>query len=184
MRRFYILRVFGVLYCLVFVVPLAFSQEIVLDSLCRDEIEKLVEQGATYQPGVDVHGNAVAPADLNQKINILSYPIEIPVEISLIKWMNLNVDPALRLDPEVASFTLYKDGHIEYNGQDVSDRVHLCDKRDDKEVAPAKTDGKSNGQVANDGVVSSPQTTIEPSLLNSPKKTDIDKGEPLSGEAE
>ncbi|MCB1562320.1 MAG: hypothetical protein KDJ75_01990 [Alphaproteobacteria bacterium] len=169
--------------------PAAFAQEIVLGTLCQDDIDALIAKGVEYQPGVDVNGNAVAPADLNQSVKILSYPVEIPVEISLIKWMNLNVDPALRLDPEVGHFELQKDGRITYNGQDISDRVHLCEKGHDTDTALPEErpsvrtedvvprDTKESGQAVPDRISSPPPA---PELPKTPESL----GEMIKGEAE
>lgn len=192
MRRRFVQLVFlgTLLVQLVFVYgPTSFAQEIVLGTLCQDDIDALIAKGVEYQPGVDVNGDAVAPADLNQPVKVLSYPIEIPVEISLIKWMNLNVDPALRLDPEIGRFELQKDGRITYNGQDVSDRVHLCEKGDDTDTVPleersgaqtksaAPRDTKESGQAAPDRISSPPPAS-------EPPKPPENLGEVIKGEAE
>jgi hypothetical protein len=163
------------------------AQEIVLGALCQDDIDALIAKGVEYQPGVDVHSEAVVPADLNDPVKTMSYPIEIPVEISLIKWMNLNVDPALRLDPEIGRFELQEDGRITYNGQDVSDRVHLCEKSSNstaaEEHSEARTEGaepkdeKGSGQAAPDRISSPPPEPAHP-------KPAENLGEMIKGEAE
>ncbi len=173
------------------------AQELVLGTVCQDDIDKLVTQGAEYQPGVNVAGEAVTPADLNAPVKAISYPIEIPVEISLIKWMNLNVDPALKLDPEVARFVLHENGDITYNGQNVSDRVRLCDAQDKAQLVQqagdstaadqteTKDTGKSSGQAPKDDIVSSP-IPLQPAAKKSvkAKPAQAPSGELLKGEAE
>ena len=57
--------------------PAAFAQEIVLGTLCQDDIDALIAKGVEYQPGVDVNGNAVAPADLNQSVKILRSIVKV-----------------------------------------------------------------------------------------------------------
>ncbi len=78
---------------------------------------------ANYKPGVDVNGNAVAPADVsNSPIDVPEY-LEVPLTVDLGKAMNVPMGDNIELKPVLGNLKLYKDGHVEYNGQDISDKV-------------------------------------------------------------
>ncbi len=155
----------------------AMAQDVQVISSCSAAAKLAADQGAEYKPGVDVHGKAVTSANLNNEIKALSYPIEIPIEVNLIEFLDLELPDAARgaveLDPNVAFLSVHEDGRIEYNGQDVSSKVsYSCEEegQDDvsdllsheekivedpdkvitKEVLPAQ----SNGQSALDSVTS------------------------------
>lgn len=81
---------------------------------------------ANYQSGSDIYGNAVAPADLAPPPPALagdaSY-IEAPLTLNLATRMDIPVPKGLEMKAGVGNLKLYRDGHIEYNGQDMTDRV-------------------------------------------------------------
>lgn len=108
-----------------------------------------VASDAAYQEGIDVNGNPVAPADLS-----LSAPIEapeymeVPLSVELGQKMDLPLGNGVELNAVVGNLKLYTDGHVEYNGQDVSEKVAtFCgvDTRTELAKLPPQT-------VRNDGV--------------------------------
>jgi len=96
-------------------------------ALCRALTKHTPAPDVAYQPGVDVHGNAVAPADLpGQPQFKLPDKIEIPLTISLVKALNLNTNqlPASALGPgteaQLGKITVEGD-KVLLNGQPLSD---------------------------------------------------------------
>ena len=61
-------------------------------AFCNALIKHTPDADVAYQPGVDVHGNAVTPADLpNQPQMKLPDKINIPLTLNLAKTLNLNI---------------------------------------------------------------------------------------------
>lgn len=117
-----------------------------------------------YQPGVDVNGNPVAPADLAGDTGSLSPDyIEVPMTIDLAKKMDL-LPTGAEMKLPVANLKLFKDGKVEYNGQDVTSRTtELCGQR-----GPKKTDeGKPVVNAAEDKAHA--QMRVAPSETVNPK---------------
>ncbi len=77
-----------------------------------------------YQPGVDVYGREVAPADLGGAPRIeLPETILIDIEIDLQARFGIPVDPTL-YDPDAeVGEVLYKDGRFTFNGQPLQDEA-------------------------------------------------------------
>jgi len=65
----------------------------------REDCARLVEHQArndvNYQPGVDVYGRKVAPADLNAAPNVLPETISIDLTVDLFDRFGIPVDPDL-----------------------------------------------------------------------------------------
>ena len=94
-----------------------------------DAIHKAQKESADYVPNVDVHGNSVAPADLNTNAsNFFNDPIVIPIEIDLVQRFGLGVPADIDLKPTVTSLKIYQDGRVRYNDEeDISDRLlEIC----------------------------------------------------------
>lgn len=74
-----------------------------------------------YQPGVDVNGNAVAPADLPSEGASIGVPdyIEVPMTVDLAQRLQQPVPEGVKMEGVIGNLRLYKDGRISYNGQDV-----------------------------------------------------------------
>jgi hypothetical protein len=78
--------------------------------------------GANYQPGVDVNGQAVVGADLKKILSPLpALPdyIEVPMTIDLAKKLG-QAPVGAEMKMPVANLKLYKNGRVEYNGQDIT----------------------------------------------------------------
>lgn len=97
----------------------ASAQEIHIGVPC----ELLKKNAADYEPGKDINGNAVAPADLKQEENKIQYPIEVPIEYDLIRLLDLPVQDEAKAEAEIVTVKVFEDGHIEYNGMDISDQA-------------------------------------------------------------
>jgi predicted acetyltransferase len=95
-------------------------------ALCNALVKNTPDANVAYQPGIDVEGNAVAPADLPGSPQIkLPQKINIPLTLNLAKVLNLNtsVYPYNQLGQgtEAQLGTLTVDGDkVTFNGQDLS----------------------------------------------------------------
>lgn len=96
-------------------------------NLCQALIKHPPSADVTYQPGVDVNGKPVAPADLpGQPQMELPAKLQIPLTVQLAKLLNLNpaqppVDK-LGAGTEVWLGTLTVEGDkVSYNGQPLTD---------------------------------------------------------------
>ena len=77
-----------------------------------------------YEPGVDVYGREVAPADLGGTPRIeLPETILIDIEIDLLQRFGIPASPAL-YDPDAeAGEVAYRDGRFTFNGQPLQDEA-------------------------------------------------------------
>jgi len=89
-------------------------------------IEKhIVRSDVTYKPGVDVHGNSVAPADLNQNQIKLPENVTIDLSLPLQDLFSAANPPSEKLkNAEVQVGTLeynLGNGKLTFNGQVLAD---------------------------------------------------------------
>ena len=96
-------------------------------ALCQALVKHVPRADVTYQPGVDVDGKAVAPADLPGGSQIaLPRQITIPITVQLTKLLNLNPNSypasALGEGTEGVLGVITVDGdNILFNGKSLSD---------------------------------------------------------------
>ncbi|WP_373088889.1 hypothetical protein [Sneathiella sp.] len=98
-----------------------FRLEVSKDS-CDRIVKYVADPDVTYKPGVDVHGNAVPPADIDA--NSIVLPDNIYVDLSLpIKDLLKNYNPKLKnADVYVGAIVFdIQSGRLLYNGQELSD---------------------------------------------------------------
>lgn len=114
-------------FLLFFAVPVN-AQQLTLETACSHISSGA--SGAEYKAGVDVKGNPVAPADIETEAGteLIKYPLTIPVDIDAIRFMDANTAQALvnagaDLETNIANVILQEDGHVEFNGVDLSDRI-------------------------------------------------------------
>jgi hypothetical protein len=89
---------------------------------CQRIVKYVAEQDVTYKPGVDVHGRAVAPADLEQ--NQIVIPNRIFIDLSLpFKDLLKNYNPKLKNAEVFVGLVEYdiNTGRLLFNGQELSD---------------------------------------------------------------
>jgi len=97
-------------------------------TISRADCDRLVAHqpapDVAYQPGVDVNGRPVAPADLDGGIQIaVPETIRIPVEVDLFDRFGIPVNPDLfAADAQVGEVT-YQDGRAYFNGQPLQDEA-------------------------------------------------------------
>lgn len=143
-------------------------------------------QSPTYQAGMDVNGKPVVPADVAPSANAEPDYVEVPMTVDLAKRMNLSVAGAEMKMP-VANLRLYKDGRVEYNGQDISSNASsMCGYGHRSEAMP-----KSNipdlsavePAAGQDQMIAAPAKTINPDTSKAyhPDSVAPDNVEPQAG---
>jgi hypothetical protein len=81
--------------------------------------------GAAYQPGVDVHGRPVVPADVNAGIGSDTDTVKIPLSIDLAK--RLHVPRGTEMETPAGTIEIHKDGTVTSGGMDLTARSHaIC----------------------------------------------------------
>lgn len=117
--------------------------------LCRAFVKHTPDEDVAYQPGVDVNGNSFVPADISGVDYTLNDPIEIPMQIELLEYLDQAPDvEGLDLESNVSAIQIYRDGRVLYNGQDIqNDVAALCENK-------AKIDPPKDGQMKDDGIIS------------------------------
>ncbi len=122
----------------------------------------------TYQAGVDVNGKAVAPADIAATAPAINTPdfIEVPMTIDLAQKLG-TVPAGAEMQLPVANLKLYKDGRVEYNGQDITSNAGaLCGVAKKSDVESLSEITPAAGQ---DKMMSAPSiTTLQPSAVAPP----------------
>ena len=120
MVRFWCLS-FGVLALCVASVS---AQETPVSALCQILQKHEPRDDVKYIAGVDVNGNPVVPADLNQPLNNEFDVVEIPIDINLAERFGLVVDGGLRLLPEVTNVSVHQDGKVIFGEEDVTSQAY------------------------------------------------------------
>jgi hypothetical protein len=96
-------------------------------SLCQAVVRHTPRADVTYQPGVDVNGNAVEPADVPGSPQMqLPNKIEFPVTVSLARVLNLDTTkfPKTQIGPGTEAWlgTLSVEGNdATFNGKPLTD---------------------------------------------------------------
>jgi hypothetical protein len=115
-------------------------------AFCRALVKHVPDADVTYQPGMDVHGKPVAPADLPDSPAFqLQQPITIPLTADLFKILNFSTtgypfNTMRRTDINLG--TLMVDGDkVLYNGQPLT-----SEQQDDLAVLCLKPDGTAAPQ--------------------------------------
>ncbi len=115
-------------------------------------------QSPDYKAGVD--GDTVASADLNPMPMAMPDYIEVPMTIDLAKKMNL---PQVGAEAEmpVANLKIFKNGKVEYNGQDISSNAGtLCGVTEQK--SEAVEINKVEPAAGQDQMIAAPSVTMPP----------------------
>lgn len=92
-------------------------------SACEQFVRYVPDDDVAYQPGVDVYGNKVAPADLNGGSNILhSLPkeIEFPVTIDFFEYAGIAVPNGVGGEQSIGKIS-FRNGRVYFNDQPLGD---------------------------------------------------------------
>lgn len=88
-----------------------------------------------YQPGVDVHGKSVAPADINAP-SLLPSRVTFPVSVDMAKAFNIPAPEGMKPEAGMGMIDAYTDGRIMYNGKDLSAQAQTACAGEEKKPAP------------------------------------------------
>ena len=95
-------------------------------ALCKLRAQHTASPGAAYQPGVDVHGNPVMPADVNAAPSMVPDVIRIPMTVDLAQRLG-TVPAGMELKADTGMVEIHKDGKVIFNGQDFTTQsVAVC----------------------------------------------------------
>lgn len=123
--------------------------------ICKKLYVHTPSADTNYKPGVDVNGNAVAPADLPSTTNFAAAPgdyIEVPMTVDLAQRLNQPIPEGVKMEGIIGNLRLYKDGRINYNGQDVQPQADvMCGNT----AAPASTPAQAPERQSSLGYVPS-----------------------------
>lgn len=96
--------------------------------------------GAAYQPGVDVDGKAVAPADTAAPVNVVPQTLRIPLTVDLAQRLNEVLPDTAKLETEVGVVEVRQDGHVIINGKDLTGpATAMCNTIEKQKEAALKT---------------------------------------------
>jgi hypothetical protein len=90
---------------------------VITEAQCRNLVQHVPAEDVAYEPGVDVHGNAVAPADLDAPQ--ISIPDEISIDVTALVYELLETTPPPGLEDTAIDLgkVVFRDGQLTYNGQ-------------------------------------------------------------------
>ena len=94
---------------------------VITEAECRLLVRHVPAADVAYEPGVDVYGNAVAPADVGApKITL---PEEISIDVTALVYELLQTTPPPGLEDTAIDLgkVVLRDGQLTYNGQRLGD---------------------------------------------------------------
>ncbi len=91
---------------------------------CARLVAHVPDPDMAYQPGVDVYGREVAPADLGGAPRVeLPETVLIDIEVDLLARFGIPANEVL-FDPDAeVGEVVYKDGRFTFNGQPLQDQA-------------------------------------------------------------
>lgn len=104
----------------------AMAEDVSVRTFCQMLPQHVPANNVAYQPAMDVRGRAVAPADINKVVKDDFDAVDIPVEYNVISSLG-GLPPGSQAQPLVAMVRIYKDGRVQYNGNDLTAQAQtLC----------------------------------------------------------
>jgi hypothetical protein len=79
---------------------------------------------AEYQPGIDAHGNAVAPADGGAEPQYtIPDRIDIPLDIAILQTVGVVTTATPELSTNIGTISILKGGQVLYNGKEATGKI-------------------------------------------------------------
>lgn len=106
----------------------ALAQSAGQNTLC-DKVGQLNRPvaGAGYVPGVDVDGNPVEGANINDHSAFMPDVIKVPVVIDLAERLGFDLPDGTQMEAPIQTVEIHKDSRIMMNGQDITSQTNsLC----------------------------------------------------------
>ncbi len=124
---------------------------------CRMLPEHKAQADVAYQPGVDVNGKHVVPADINAAPIAAPEKVVMPLTIEMAQLLQNNNVQGLNLESTLGFIEIEQNGRVLYDGKDITSQVYvLCDKK------PTETTPPADGQTPS-GIVEYPPEAIKES---------------------
>lgn len=124
------------------------------------------DANVAYQSGVDVQGNAVVPADVAPSPMGVPDYMEVPLTAELGKAMQIELPEGFETKANLGNLKLFRDGRVEYNGQDITAKAsEFCGvdlPRDDHAATAASLNMNTEPKDPVAGSVAPSQTVGEP----------------------
>ena len=119
------MRFLTLLLCLLslpaFAIEVTYSHQ-----MCRLLAEHTPRDDVAYQPGIDVNGKAVVPADLNGGSAFqLPETIKIPLSVDLAQEFGLTEFTNDELVAPLGILEVTKDGRVLQDGRDLTSQAHV-----------------------------------------------------------
>ena len=94
------------------------------NAVCQTLVNHKPMAGVAYQPGVDVKGNAVVPADVNAAQFKVPDIIKVPLTIDLAKRVASLTGTGIQMDGNMGMLEIHENGKVMYNDQDWTSPVN------------------------------------------------------------
>lgn len=109
-------------------------------SLCKLRAQHMARSDVAYQPGIDIHGKPVVPADVNAVAPaLLPDVVKIPVSIDLAQRLG-HVPAGVELKTEVGMIEVHRDGRVTYDGYDLTQQTNaVCGEGNMTDANPVDT---------------------------------------------
>jgi len=109
-------------------------------------------EGVAYQPGIDVHGKPVIPADLNDKSYFVPDVIKVPLNIDLAQRFDRDWVPGTDMDAEMGIIEIYRDGRVMFNDHDVTEEaIAFCEEEEIAESSITVIDSVEDSIISGEG---------------------------------
>lgn len=108
-------------------------------------------ESVAYQPGVDVHGNPVVSADLNDKSYFMKDVVRIPLNIDLAQRFDRDWAPGTDMDAEIGIIEIYRDGRVMFNDRDVTEEAIAFCESEETEATIIVTDTPEETIISGEG---------------------------------
>lgn len=97
------------------------------NAVCRTLVKHKPADNVIYQPGVDVKGKAVVPADVNQAQIKIPDVVKVPLTIDLAKRIASLTGSDVQMETNLGMLNIHSDGRVMYGDQDwTSPVMTLC----------------------------------------------------------
>lgn len=117
-------RAFLTFGCLTILAVPAQAQD-TTNALCKILSSQTGIPSANYQPGVDVHGRPVVPADYNAPMSVSTDVVKIPLTVDLARRLSHPLTAGARMESDFGNLEIRKDGSVTYNGQDLTSQANI-----------------------------------------------------------
>lgn len=115
------------LLLMILLFPFAAQAKTQSDAVCKTLTKYKKVNNVTYQPGVDVNGNAVVPADANEPPMIIESVTRVPLTVNLAQRLFHLQGTGIEMDGDFGLLEIHPDGRVLYGDQDwTSDIKAVC----------------------------------------------------------